>query len=173
MKFVDVNTGFVTALTGSTSVTMFSKTTDGGLNWSHEFPGLKANTTSLSAVNNDTIFITGFSGTILRRTSETIGIGTTTTQVPDKFMLSQNYPNPFNPSTNIRFDIPAGTRRVVFVQVVIYDILGREIETIVNEQLQPGTYEVEWDASNFSSGIYYYKLIAGSFTATRKMVLVK
>ena len=90
------------------------------------------------------------------------------------FTLYQNYPNPFNPSTKIRFAIPpAGNGRDHFVKVIIYDIIGREVTTLVNEQLQPGSYEADWDASQFSSGVYYYKLISGEYSETKKMVLLK
>jgi hypothetical protein len=101
-------------------------------------------------------------------------IGTT---IPDIFSLSQNYPNPFNPSTKIKFSIPLSRGvtegRGVLTSLKIYDILSREVATLVNEPLQPCTYEVEWDASNFASGIYFYKLEAGTFSQTNKMVLMK
>jgi aminopeptidase N len=89
--------------------------------------------------------------------------------LPDKFELKQNYPNPFNPVTNIGFRIP----NFGFVSLKVYDILGREIATIFNEEKQPGVYEAQFDASNLSSGIYYYKLISGNFIETKKMVLIK
>jgi hypothetical protein len=93
--------------------------------------------------------------------------------------LEQNYPNPFNPITNIRFSIPVETghldqsRQVAPSLLRVYDVLGREVATLVNEQLQPGTYTVQFDATNLSSGVYYYRLEAGSFSATRKLVLMK
>jgi hypothetical protein len=95
--------------------------------------------------------------------------------VPNSFNLSQNYPNPFNPVTKIKFSLPALKLREagVPVKLIIYDILGREIATIVNEQLKPGSYEIEWDGSQYSSGIYLYKLISGDFTESKKMVLIK
>jgi hypothetical protein len=102
-----------------------------------------------------------------------IGLQPISTEVPDKFMLYQNFPNPFNPATKIKFDIPAGTRRGLFVQIKIYDILGREIATLVDEQLKPGTYEVQWDGANNASGIYYYKLVSDKFSETKKMVMLK
>ncbi len=95
------------------------------------------------------------------------------TEIPNNFSLSQNYPNPFNPSTKITFSIPPSKGARGMTRLIIYDILGREISTLVNEQLQPGTYEVEWDGTNFPSGVYFYKLITSDFTETRKMVLVK
>jgi photosystem II stability/assembly factor-like uncharacterized protein len=91
------------------------------------------------------------------------------TETPDKFFLSQNYPNPFNPKSNIKFQIAKSGD----VKLVVFDVLGREITTLVNEQLSPGTYEVEWDGTNHPSGVYFYKLITADFSETRKMVLVK
>ncbi|MFI5144876.1 MAG: aryl-sulfate sulfotransferase, partial [Ignavibacteria bacterium] len=97
--------------------------------------------------------------------------------VPSSFSLSQNYPNPFNPSTKIAFSIPLSRGvpegRGVLTSLTIYDLLGRSVATLVNENLQPGYHEVEWNASNFSSGTYFYKLTAGDFTDVKKMVLVK
>jgi len=110
----------------------------------------------------------------------TIGVNQISTEVPTKYSLSQNYPNPFNPTTKIKFDIakfpsiggvPEG--RSGLVSVKVYDITGREIRTIVNERLQPGTYETTFDGSQLSSGVYFYKLATNGFTETKKMVLIK
>ena len=90
-------------------------------------------------------------------------------------MLEQNYPNPFNPSTKIRFNIPAheGNSRDRSVRIIVYDILGREIAELVNGNFKPGSYEVNWDASQFASGIYYYSLITDSYKETKKLTLAK
>jgi hypothetical protein len=98
--------------------------------------------------------------------------------ISDYYFLYQNYPNPFNPVTKIKFDIPKngfpiktfGNDRVM---LKVYDILGKEIQTLVNEQLQPGTYEVTFDGSNLPSGVYFYKLTAGDYTETKKMLMIK
>jgi photosystem II stability/assembly factor-like uncharacterized protein len=87
------------------------------------------------------------------------------------FKLIQNYPNPFNPMTKIRFELPAGATRIVVLTV--YDVSGREVTTLVNEELTPGTYEVDWDASDYSSGVYFYKLVSGNLLDTKKMILIK
>jgi len=110
--------------------------------------------------------------------SQPIGIQTISTVIPKSFSLSQNYPNPFNPSTKIKFDIPllsqgGVSRRDGVVSLTIYDVLGREVTTLVNEQLQPGTYSVEWNASNFASGIYFYTFKTESFNQSKRMVLIK
>lgn len=103
-----------------------------------------------------------------------IGIKNIDSKIPGKFSLLQNFPNPFNPATKIKFDIPfAGNVYMRSVQLKIFDILGKEITVLVNQQLQPGSYEVEWNASNNSSGVYFYKLTSGNFTNTKKMLLVK
>lgn len=100
-----------------------------------------------------------------------IGIQQISNEVPNGFSLSQNYPNPFNPSTKIKFNISGSSVAPTFLHV--YDILGREVATLVNEELKPGTYEVSFDAGKFSSGIYFYKISAGSFTETKRMILLK
>ncbi|MBE0570688.1 MAG: T9SS type A sorting domain-containing protein, partial [Ignavibacteriaceae bacterium] len=91
------------------------------------------------------------------------------------FYLGSNYPNPFNPSTKIKFTIPSveTTRRVVFTTLKVYDVLGNEVATLVNEELAAGEYEVQFDGTGISSGIYFYQLKAGNFNETRKMILIK
>jgi len=89
--------------------------------------------------------------------------------IPEKYSLHQNYPNPFNPVTKIRFEIA----ELRFVRLIIYDVLGREVATLVKVQLKPGTYEVEWDGTNYNSGIYLYKLISNEYAETKKMILIK
>lgn len=100
---------------------------------------------------------------------QTISVNPISSNVPDKYSLSQNYPNPFNPSTKIRFELPSSSS----VKLVIYDALGRQIETLVNDKMNAGVYEANWNAKNLASGIYFYKLEAGSFVSTKKMLLVK
>ena len=94
-------------------------------------------------------------------------------KLPVSFSLSQNYPNPFNPTTKIRYSIPTA----VHVQLKIYDILGREVAALVNENQKPGNYEVEFSTSSgiryLASGIYFYRLTGGNYTATKKMLLLK
>ena len=93
---------------------------------------------------------------------------------PEDFRLEQNYPNPFNPSTKIRFEIPAvGTRDRVSVQLLVYDVLGNEIATLLNEEKPAGTYEAEFNGTGLSSGIYLCQLKMDKYSQTRKMVLLK
>ena len=89
--------------------------------------------------------------------------------VPSEFALSQNYPNPFNPNTTIKYGLPERS----FVELKVYDILGREVTTMVNEELDTGFYEIDFNASQLASGIYLYQLKAGSFIETKKMILLK
>ncbi len=91
------------------------------------------------------------------------------TNVPNKFNLYQNYPNPFNPSTTIKFDLPLSG----FVKLKIYDMLGREVTTLANEFRNAGTYEINYNASSLSSGIYFYKLEYENKSEVRKFMLVK
>jgi hypothetical protein len=88
---------------------------------------------------------------------------------PKEFVLYQNYPNPFNPNTVISYQLPVTSN----VNLKVYDILGNEVATLVNEEKQPGVYEVEFDASSLASGMYLYKLQAGTFVQTKKMILLK
>lgn len=86
-----------------------------------------------------------------------------------EYRLNKNYPNPFNPSTKISFDIPEKSP----VELVVYDIQGKKVVTLVNETLESGNYSVEFNAGQLPSGTYLYKIVAGEFTDTKKMILVK
>lgn len=112
----------------------------------------------------------------------TIGIQQIGNEIPKEFELKQNYPNPFNPVTKIRFATPlnppfdkGGNVRSTggFTFLSVYDILGREVATLVNEQLQPGVYEVNFDGTNLPSGIYFYVIRSGNFTDSKKMLMIK
>ncbi len=95
-------------------------------------------------------------------------------EVPSSYSLSQNYPNPFNPVTKIRFSIARqGGSSMSDVKIIVYDIMGREVQTFVNQKLQPGMYEATFDGLQLSSGVYFYRLTAGEFSETKKMVLLK
>ena len=89
--------------------------------------------------------------------------------IPTVYSLSQNYPNPFNPATTIEYQIPKQS----LVKLTIFDLLGREITTLVNEQKGAGTYSVKFEASSLSGGVYFYKLEAGNFIQTRKLLFLK
>jgi hypothetical protein len=97
------------------------------------------------------------------------GIGNPTIEIPSVYSLSQNYPNPFNPVTQIKYDMP----KQGFVSLKVYDILGREVTKLVNEMKAPGSYLVDFDGTNFSSGVYFYKLETNGFTDVKRMLLIK
>ncbi len=147
------------------------KTTKGGSNWMNA----SASFTNIVYYDikflNDTVgYCVGDAGTILKTTNGGItAIQQTSSEDPMKFSLHQNYPNPFNPVTRIYFDIPTAS----FTKLIVYDQLGREVEILVSEQLTAGSYSYDWNAIDYPSGIYFYKLLAGEYSETKKMVLIK
>ena len=102
------------------------------------------------------------------RNEPATGIKTNNT-IPAQFTLQQNFPNPFNPSTKITYSIPKAN----FITIRIYDMIGREVQLLVNEFQNRGTYTINFDAEKLSSGIYLYRLQAGKFSTTKKMLLVR
>lgn len=146
------------------------KSTDLGVNWISQYSTTNKTLSSVFFISDVTGYAVGNNGTIIKTTNGgTIGIQRNTDIVPLSYSLSQNYPNPFNPTTKIKSDLP----KPGLVTLNIYDALGREVATLVNEQLAPGTYETEWNASDFPSGVYFYKLKAGDFTDTKRMIMLK
>ena len=101
---------------------------------------------------------------------DNVGIGNTGINgLPLKVNLAQNYPNPFNPETKIRFDVPKAAN----VELIVYDAGGKEVEKLINNDLNAGSYESKWNASRYASGVYFYTLRTGSISETRKMVVIK
>ena len=144
-------------------------TTNGGDNWIVQSTGSSVELWSVDFANDSVGYAIG-TNVVLKTTNGGVTfIRGTPNNIPDEYALYQNYPNPFNPSTNIRFDIPTSNH----VKIIIYNTLGKEVVTLVNEKLSVGSYEVDWNANNYSSGIYFYKLIATDFSAIKKMVLLK
>ena len=176
VRFINPTTGWILGL-----CSQILKTTDGGASWFNQTApvGNGVYFTDCFFTNALTGYIGGRSltnglGYILKTTDGgdeyiPVGIEPISNEVPAQFQLYQNYPNPFNPVTKIRIALPKSS----FAKLVVYDMLGREVETLVDEQLNAGTYEVDWNAAQFSSGVYYYKLVAGDFIETKKMVLIK
>jgi hypothetical protein len=97
------------------------------------------------------------------------GVEEISSSVPSVYSLSQNYPNPFNPTTNIRFAVPEAG----LVTMKVYNLLGQEVTTLVNEYKNAGTYNVDFNAVNLSSGVYFYQINAGNYSDTKKMILMK
>ena len=111
----------------------------------------------------------GYNVKITYKLTNVTGISTNKSNVPTSFSLEQNYPNPFNPTTTISFSLPSKS----FVSLKVFDITGREVATIVSEEMSSGTYSRLWNAANVSSGIYFYRIQTGSYTQTKKLVLLK
>jgi hypothetical protein len=98
-----------------------------------------------------------------------VGIDPGVNGIPATFALEQNYPNPFNPGTAISYQLPVDS----YVKLRVYDIVGKEITVLVNEKQDAGRYQVEWNAKDYPSGVYFYKLETANFTDTKKMMLIK
>ncbi len=120
-----------------------------------------------SGTPGDGVYIDDFR--IVDYKDNTTGITQVGNEIPKEFSLLQNYPNPFNPETNIQFQVPSSK----FVKLVLFDFLGREVKTLVNEYKQAGIYQVSFNAEGLSSGVYFYKMTAGNFSDVKRMVVVK
>jgi len=171
--FPTLNNGFVCGEDDNPSGPDVSKiylTTNAGLNWILSSSPSSRKLRTLSFISATTGYAAGDRGIILKTTNGgQIWINKISSVVPSEFILEQNYPNPFNPNTIIRYHVKENTD----VIIKIYDILGKEITTLVNEKHSPGIYEVDWNALNCSSGIYFYRLETKNYTETKKMMLVK
>lgn len=170
--FLNPQTGYLTSGLYPDPNGVIYKSINGGLNWTQQYSTGFTNLGSIFFVNENIGWAGGIKEDtclILKTTSGGIGIHEISTLVPDAFILSQNYPNPFNPSTSIKFAIP----KAIDIVLIIYNALGQAVSTLVNEHLNPGTYSVEWNSSNFPSGVYFYKITGGNYSETKKMVLVK
>ena len=173
-----LNNQYIRSLTVSGN-NVFAGTDDGvylstnnGLTWTTKSEGMTPGLSVYSFLIKDSyIFAATFIGRIWRRPlSELItGYNTISTEIPSSFSLMQNYPNPFNPNTVISFRLSVAGQ----VTLKIYDVLGKEVETLVSEKLEAGTYSVNWDASKYSSGVYFYRIQAGDFVDTKRMTFIK
>ncbi len=170
------STEFYLGYDGATSTGIW-RTTDKGVSWSNFSGGALLGTYIIRALafklSPDSTLYAGVAGTtgfgVYEYSFIPVGVEPPGSNVPADFALYQNYPNPFNPVTNIQYDIPKASN----VSLKVYDMGGREVSSLVNESKQPGTYNISFDASNLSSGVYFYKITAGDFTKTMKMILVK
>lgn len=142
----------------------------GGTSWGANYTAPSGSYNNLSlGIQTGIAFAVRNNGGITRIITQWGGVKNISSDIPSDFKLHQNYPNPFNPKSNIRFEIPKSGN----LQLMVLDALGRVVAILVNEFLRSGTYEVVWDASNYASGLYFYKLITDEFIETRKMVLIK
>jgi photosystem II stability/assembly factor-like uncharacterized protein len=183
IQFINENSGWVAG-----DGPLLQKTTNGGTNW-YAQPSLTAWWMwDFHFINENTGWVVGSQGKIYHTINggDPIFVKNISTEIPSSFSLSQNYPNPFNPETKIQFSIKktengkkldpvrhsrkSGNPEVL---LKIYDALGREIETLVNEALQPGTYEVTFNGSRYNSGVYFYRLVTDRYSETKRMLLIK
>jgi Secretion system C-terminal sorting domain len=118
--------------------------------------------------SSGTIFVVTQNG-LFRSVQPTTSVRELSAEAPMRFSLEQNFPNPFNPTTNISFSLSSRS----FVSLKVYDLKGREVATVVSEEMSEGNYAKQWNARNLPSGIYFYRLQAGSFKETKKLLLLK
>ena len=163
--FFNQSTGFLGNVYGK-----IYKTTDGGLNLAAQKIGSTHEVRQIEFTGQDTGYAITADGVFKTITGgNTIGINLINNIIPDKYSLSQNYPNPFNPNTVVSYQLPVAG----FIQLKVYDVLGNEIETLVNEKQNAGSYSVDFNAASLPSGIYFYKLVTEKFSETKKMILIK
>lgn len=171
VNFVNSSTGWAVGdYYGSASANSFY-TTNGGTDWISSILPTGGRMFRIVFNNSTTGWISSQYGRVFKTTNNggLTTINESGNNLPVKYGLDQNYPNPFNPTTNLQFSI----NKVQYVTLKVYDILGREIRTLVNESLKSGTYEVSFDGSQIPSGIYFYKLESENFSETKKMILIK
>ncbi|MBI5472970.1 MAG: T9SS type A sorting domain-containing protein [Ignavibacteriae bacterium] len=160
---------------------------DSGSTWTSNPPhGYSATGLSVISITGSSPWVSGWAVGIAGKTVHyqpvVDGAPTTPARIPEHFMLHQNYPNPFNPTTTIRFTVPVnvgtGPAGIALagrhaLSLRVYDVLGREVATLVNEVKEPGTHAVTWDASGFASGMYFCRLTSGQFVQTKKTILIR
>jgi len=164
--FSSINTGWVSGDCGN----MF-KTTNGGIKWGQQNTSGSGFLSSVVFVTDSIGWSVGGGGRIIRTTTgwEYLTVISDPNVIPIDFKLYQNYPNPFNSMTKFKFQIP----KISFVKLVIYDVLSKEVDVLVNEELKAGSYSVEWQAINYPSGVYVYTMITKGYRETKKMILAK
>lgn len=192
-NFINENTGWLSGAILFNNTVFYRKmykTINSGISWIEQYTGnVPADSSSCLGViqmldSNNGYVSTGHSevtgtptikGRIYKTTNGgggPIGIEPVYSNIPQNYMLHQNYPNPFNPVTKISFEIPVSNSERL-TKLTIYDITGREVYVLLNELLQPGKYEIDWNAENYTSGVYFYTLESGNFKETKKMLLIK
>jgi photosystem II stability/assembly factor-like uncharacterized protein len=146
------------------------KTENGGNNWQSQSMPVNGDFTAVKFINSKTGWIIGMQGIILKTVDEGLtNLNNTNISDPVSFELFQNYPNPFNPTTSIKFSIPNSGN----ISLKVYDRLGKEVAELADGFRSAGTYEINFDASHLSSGIYFYKLVTNNLVNTKKMTLIK
>ena len=174
LEFVNNTTGYIAGSNG-----MIYRSTSNGVNWDSTVTLTDETLYSVEMLDENTGWVVGGYGTILKTTNGggpgfPIGIIQTSQSVPEQFSLGQNYPNPFNPATKINFEVKSkGRGEKAKMILTVYDVTGRVTILLLNSELLPGSYEVDFDGSNLPSGVYYYMLRTEGYRETRKMVLLK
>ena len=120
-------------------------------------------------MKGNSLFVPTGQGVFTRPLSELTAISPATNQIPSEFSLEQNYPNPFNPSTTIRYALPQRSH----VTLTVFNTLGQQMAMLVNGEVEPGYHEVQFNASGLSSGVYFYRIHAGDFVQSKKLLLLK
>ncbi len=166
IDFINSKIGYVSAYDSRVF-----KTTDGGETWESENYPKGLSNFAMDFVNEEVGWVFGYPGIVLKRDPNFVSVDEPVYQGNDlnTFSLIQNYPNPFNPNTTIAYSIPIAGK----VSLKIFDVLGNEIATLVNEEKTTGNYTVNFDASNLTSGVYFYRIQAGDYVETKKMILLK
>lgn len=179
VRFLSPSIGYIAGGGLSGGIGAILKTTNGGINWYFQTTNVDSALNGNYFTSVNTGYVVGSNGRILKTTDgggNFIGIETIGNKVPTQFSLLQNYPNPFNPVTTIKFDIA----KTGFVTLKIYNILGKEIKSLANEKLEAGSYNISWNASDFPSGVYFYRIAIHSdkiktegFSDVKRMILIK
>jgi hypothetical protein len=143
------------------------------VNWSVQLNGQFGYLHDVFFLNENKGWVCGYDGIILHTSTAGIGINKISSEIPEHFRVYNNYPNPFNPVTRIRFDVPNVELLNSNFVMKVYDILGREVFTLLDQKLNPGVYEIDFDGSNYPSGIYFCRFTAGELNHTIRMVLIK
>jgi photosystem II stability/assembly factor-like uncharacterized protein len=167
VQFLNENIGYAC---GSDNTIL--KTLEGGTDWHQQNSGSDAMFSDIVFLSPDTGYCVGWEGTILKTVNG--GVGTNSIEIsdmklPKKVRLYQNHPNPFNPSTKIKFTL----HKSEFVELKVFNILGKEVTTLVSNKLNQGNHTYTFDSKNLASGIYYYQLVAGEFQDVKKMILLR
>lgn len=167
IKFVTSSLGWCVGQDNTSAVIL--RTTDAGNTWVVQKVEPLNSYYDISFVNQDYGLASGKAIISYTSNGSLTSVNQISSEVPDKYSLKQNYPNPFNPSTKINYDIKTSG----FVSMKVFDALGKEVASLVNENQTPGTYQVGFNAAGLNSGIYFYTLTTGNFSETKKMILVK
>jgi len=162
--FINENNGWLVS-----SRPEIKHSTNAGNTWVSESVPVQEKYYGVFFLNNETGWVSGSMGSILSKGIPPLGLNNYQRNLPDQFLLYQNYPNPFNPTATIRYDLPKDAK----VLIKVYDIIGREVRKLVDEFKKAGSYTVSFDGTNLASGIYFYRIEAGDFVQTKKMVLIK